>query len=368
MLKKRLHILVAGIALALSAPGMAKADQQVNVANWSHYIAEETVPSFEKQSSIEVNYGLYDSNETLEGRLLAGGTGLDVVVPSSYFLNHQAKAGVYEKLDKSKLPNWKNLDAGLLSKLAQHDPGNIYAIPYMWGTSGIGYNAAKVKEILGDEAPVDSWALVLDEGNAKKLAKCGITILDDPTDVLASVLRYMGKDPLVAKRADWRLAGAHLKKIVPYVRNFNSAQFVEELASGSTCVAIAYSGGALQAAQTAKEANNGNVIRYYIPKEGAPVWYDVLAMPADAPNKDNAYKFLNYLLEPEVIAKISNAVSYANANRISTPLVDQSMRDNPGIYPSDKVIANLFISPVMDAKQTRVINRIWVDVKTAAGK
>ncbi|WP_242667400.1 polyamine ABC transporter substrate-binding protein [Parendozoicomonas haliclonae] len=364
-MKKTLSALVAGISLAISVNGMASDDQQLNVANWSHYIAEDTVPNFQKQTGIKVNYGLYDSNEALEGRLLVGNSGLDVVVPSSYFLTHQAKAGVYEKLDKTRLPNWKNLDTGLLSKLALHDTGNTHAVPYMWGTSGIGYNAGKIKELLGENAPVDSWALVLDKGNAEKLAKCGITILDDPTDVLASVLTYMGKDPLKATNADWRAAGEKLKTIVPYVANFNSSQFVEELASGSTCVAIAYSGGTLQAAQTAWDAKNGNDIRYFIPKEGAPVWYDVLAMPADAPNKDNAYKFLNYMMEPEVIAEVSNTISYANANRAATPFVSESMRNNPGIYPSDEVIANLFITPAMDAKTTRLVNRIWTDVKMA---
>ncbi len=356
-------LLSVAVSISAISTGHAEEKPQLNVYNWSHYIAENTVSDFEKSTGINVTYSLYDSNEMLEGKLLAGRSGFDVVVPSSYFVPNQIKAGVYEELDKSRIPNWQNLDPILMEKLEAFDPGNRYTIPYMWGTSGIGYNVEKVKAVLGDDAPLDSWDLILNPENAEKLSSCGIAILDDPMDVLASIMVYQGKDPNSKNPKDWQAAGDHLAKIVPHIRYFSSSQFVDGLASGEICAAIAYSGGTLQASELGKK--DGINIRYYIPKEGATVWYDVLAMPKDAMNKESAYQFLNYILEPQVTADISNYVAYANANRKATPLVDDVMRNNDGIYPSEARLNSLFVVKSPDKKIVRTVTRAWNRAKTA---
>ncbi|MGP9436019.1 spermidine/putrescine ABC transporter substrate-binding protein PotF [Ewingella sp. AOP8-B2-18] len=362
--KKWLSGVVAGLAMAASVTASAE-EKTLHVYNWSDYIAPNTVPDFQKESGIKVIYDVFDSNEVLEGKLMAGSTGFDLVVPSASFLERQLAAGVFQPLDKSKLPNYKNLDPALLKMVAQHDPDNKYAIPYLWATTGIGYNVDKVKAVLGKDAPVDSWDLVLKPENLEKLKSCGVSFLDAPAEIYATVLNYLHLDPNSTKASDYTgAANDLLLKLRPSIRYFHSSQYINDLANGDICVAIGWAGDVMQASNRAKEAKNGVNVAYSIPKEGALAFFDVFAIPADAKNLDEAYKFLNYLMEPKVIAQISNTVYYASGNLAATPLVNADVRNNPGIYPPDAVRAKMFTLKVQDPKIDRVITRSWTKVKT----
>jgi len=363
--KKLLSGMVAGLLMAVSATTFAAEQKTLHVYNWSDYIAPDTLENFTKETGIKVVYDVFDSNEVLEGKLMAGSTGYDLVVPSSQFLERQAQAGIFQPLDKSKLPNYKNLDPEMLKLVAHNDHDNKYGIPYMMVTTGIGYNVEKVKAALGKDAPVDSWDLILKPENLEKLKSCGVSFLDAPSEVYASVLHYLGKDPNSTDPKDYTgAANDLLLKLRPSIRYFHSSQYINDLANGDICVAIGWSGDILQAANRAKEAKNGVNIAYTIPKEGAMVYFDMFAMTADAKNKDEAYQFLNYLMRPDVVANISNHVYYANANKESTPLLNAEIRDNPGIYPPADVRAKLFTQGVQSPKVDRVITRAWTKVKT----
>jgi len=362
--KKWLSGVVAGLVMAASVTASAE-EKTLHIYNWSDYIAPNTVPDFQKETGIKVVYDVFDSNEVLEGKLMAGSTGFDLVVPSASFLERQLAAGVFQPLDKSKLPNYKNMDPNLLKMVAQHDPGNKYAIPYLWATTGIGYNVDKVKAVLGKDAPVDSWDLVLKPENLEKLKSCGVSFLDAPAEIYATVLNYLHLDPNSTKASDYTgAANDLLLKLRPNIRYFHSSQYINDLANGDICVAIGWAGDVMQASNRAKEAKNGVNVAYSIPKEGALAFFDVFAIPADAKNLDEAYQFLNYLMEPKVIAQISNTVYYASGNKAATPLVNEDVRNNPGIYPPADVQAKLFTLKVQDPKIDRVITRSWTKVKT----
>lgn len=362
--KKWLSTVVAGVLMACSA-GATAADKTLHVYNWSDYISPDTVPNFEKQTGIKVVYDVFDSNEVLEGKLMAGSTGYDVVAPSSSFLARQLQSGVFQPLDKSKLPNYKNLDPELMKKLEQHDPENKYAIPYLWATTGIGYNVDKVKAVLGKDAPVDSWDLVLKPENLEKLKSCGVSFLDAPEEVFATVLNYLGKDPNSTDAKDYTGAATDLlMKLRPNIRYFHSSQYINDLANGNTCVAIGWAGDVLQAKNRAVEAKNGVNIAYSIPKEGALAFFDMMAIPKDAKNLDEAYQFLNYLMEPKVIADVSNKMFYANGNKASVPLINADIRDNPGIFPTPNAMSKLFVLEVQSPKLDRVRTRAWTKVKS----
>ncbi|AEX52419.1 spermidine/putrescine ABC transporter substrate-binding protein PotF [Rahnella aquatilis] len=362
--KKWLSGVVASLIMAASVTASAD-EKTLHIYNWSDYIAPTTVPDFQKETGIKVVYDVFDSNEVLEGKLMAGSTGFDLVVPSASFLERQLAAGVFQPLDKSKLPNYKNMDPELLKMVAQHDPGNKYAIPYLWATTGIGYNVDKVKAVLGKDAPVDSWDLVLKPENLEKLKSCGVSFLDAPAEIYATVLNYLHLDPNSTKASDYTgAANDLLLKLRPNIRYFHSSQYINDLANGDICVAIGWAGDVMQAANRAKEAKNGVNVAYSIPKEGALAFFDVFAIPADAKNLDEAYQFLNYLMEPKVIAQISNTVYYASGNKAATPLVNEDVRNNPGIYPPADVQAKLFTLKVQDPKIDRVITRSWTKVKT----
>ena len=361
--KKWLSGVVAGTLMAISAGSLA-ADKTLHVYNWSDYIAPNTVADFEKQTGIKVVYDVFDSNEVLEGKMMAGNSGYDVVVPSSSFLARQLQSGVFQPLDRSKLPNYKNLDPDLMKKLEQHDPGNKYAIPYLWATTGIGYNVEKVKAALGKDAPVDSWDLVLKPENLEKLKSCGVSFLDAPEEIFATVLNYMGKDPNSSDPKDYTAATDLLLKLRPSIRYFHSSQYINDLANGNTCVAIGWAGDILQAKNRAVEAKNGVNIAYSIPKQGALAFFDMLAIPKDAKNVDEAYQFINYLMEPKVMAQISNKVFYASGVKASLPFVDPAIRDNPGIYPTADTMAKLFTLKVQEPKLDRVRTRAWTKVKS----
>ena len=353
------------MTLAGAVAGAAQAQEKVlHVYNWSDYIAEDTLENFTKETGIKVVYDVFDSNEVLEAKLLAGSSGYDVVVPSNPFLAKQIKAGVFQKLDKSKLSNWENLDKSLLKALDPSDPGNQYAIPYMWGTIGIGYKVDKVKAVLGDKAPVDSWDLVFKPENIEKLKACGVSFLDSPTEILPAALHYLGYAPDSGKADELKKAEELFMQIRPHVAYFHSSKYISDLANGETCVAIGYSGDIYQAKARAEEAKNGVNVGYKIPKEGAGSFFDMVAIPADAKNVENAHVFINYLMKPEVMASITDYVQFPNANSASTPLVAEAIRTDPGIYPSQEVLQKLYTFPDLDPKTQRAMTRSWTKIKS----
>src|SRR6202047_1145138 len=370
---RRTAVLVLACVLVLRACGDHKSaspsgtgsggGKVLNLYIWSDYLAPETLSNFEKQTGIKVHVAYFDTNETLETKLLAGSSGYDVVVPTASYFERQIKAGVYLTLDKSKLPNLKNMDPQLMAKVALHDPGNAHGIIYTWGTNGIGYNEKMVRELMPD-APLDSWRMVFDPAVASKVAKCGISVLDSPAEMLRAVYSYLGKDPNSQSPDDLVLAEAVLTKIRPYIRNINSSEYMEALANGDICVAVGYNGDVMQARDRAREANKGIEIKYAVPKEGSILWFDMLAIPKDAPDPDSAYAYLNYIMTPQVIADISNFKRYANANAASQPLVLPSVRDDSGIYPPPEQRQKLAVQLADSSDQTRAITRVWQKFKT----
>ena len=347
-----------------AAPAPAGSGGELNVYNWSDYIGETTVDDFQKATGITVRYDVYDSNETLEAKLMAGNTGYDVVVPSGSFLGRQIQAGIYQKIDKSKLANYKNLDPQILEALAGFDPGNEYAVPYFWGTVGIGFNVDKVKERLGDNAPVDSLDLLFKPENAAKLQDCGIAMLDAPSDMFQTVLKYMGKDPHTSSEADYAEAAALFATIRPFVKYFHSSQYINDLANGELCAVIGWSGDVFIAASRAEEAGNNVHVDYRIPKEGSLLWVDSLAIPKDAKNVDNALKFIDYLNDPQVAANGVNYVSYASPNLAALDLVNPDIKNNPSIYPTPEVKKNLFPDMQVGPELERLRTRTWTAIKT----
>ena len=356
--------LFTSTALLTSTKVFAQDDQVLHVYNWSSYIAEDTIANFEKESGIKVVYDVFDSNEVLEAKLLAGRSGYDVVVPSNNFLAKQIRAGVFQKLDRAQLPNWKNLNPELLNALSPSDPGNLYAIPYLWGTIGFAYNVDKVKKVLGDAAPVDSWDLVFKPENMEKLKSCGVSFLDSPTEMLPAALNYLNIETGTQKSDDIKQAEALFLSIRPNVSYFHSSKYISDLANGDICVAVGYSNDLFIAQARANEANNGNHIEYVIPKEGAGSYFDMMAIPADATNVKAAHLFLNYLMKPEVIANITNEVSAANGNQAATPLVKDELRNNLGIYPNDATLKNIYTISDLPSKTQRVMTRTWTKIKT----
>ena len=350
-------------AVSGSAPGPAAAEKALNLYIWSDYLAANTLPDFEKQTGIKVHAAYFDANETLETKLLAGSSGFDVVVPTASYFERQIKAGVYLPLDKSKLPNLRYMDGLLMSKVAQHDPGNAHGVIYMWGTNGIGYNEKLIKALL-PKAPLDSWRLVFDPAVASKVAKCGISVLDSPAEMIRAVYSFLGKDPNSQSPDDLVQAEATLLKIRPYIRNINSSEYIEALANGDICIAVGYNGDVLQARDRAREAGKGIEIKYVVPKEGSILWFDMLAIPKDAPHPDSAYAFLNYIMTPKVIAEISNFKRYANADMQAQSLVDPAVRDDPGIYPPVEIREKLAVQLADSADQTRAITRVFQKFKT----
>jgi len=347
-----------------AAPAAPATEEKVlNVYNWSDYIDPAVLERFTSETGIKVRYDVFDSNEVLETKLLTGNSGYDVVVPSAYFLERQIQAGVFRKLDRSKLPNLANLDADIMQRAAGHDPGNEHGVVYMWGTTGIGYDAAKVEKILPG-APVDSWSLVFDPAVISKFKDCGVSVLEDPTDMVATVLLWLGKDPNSQSEADLKLAEQKLLAIRPYIRTIHSSQYIEDLANGEICIAVGYSGDMLQARDRAAEAGKPVDIRYSIPKEGALMWFDTLAIPADAPHPGNAHAFIDFLMRPDVAAANSDFVNYANANAVATPLVNEALRNDVSIYPTAEVKGRLQPNLSKSAEFTRQLNRSWTRFTT----
>jgi putrescine transport system substrate-binding protein len=356
-------LMLAALAGLVAVPAMAQ-DKVLHVYNWSDYIADDTVAKFEEATGIDVVYDVYDSNEVLEAKLLAGNSGYDVVVPTSQFMQRQIAAGVYQDLDKAKLPNLANMDPELMAAAAAYDPDNAHGVIYMWGTTGLGYDVAKVAERLGEDAPTNSWALIFDPAYAEKLADCGITMLDSPSDVLPSALAYLGLDPTTTDADELQQAADLIQGVRRYIRYFHSSQYINDLANGEVCVSLGFSGDIFIAAARAEEAGNGIEIGYSVPKEGALQWFDMMVIPADAPNPEAAHAWINFIMDPQITADITNYVSYANANEASMSLVDDAIRNDPSIFPPADVMAKLFPTVVYDARTDRVMTRLWTQVKT----
>jgi len=347
-----------------AASGTSATEEKIlNVYNWADYIEPKVLEDFQKETGIKVRYDVFDSNEVLETKLLTGDSGYDVVVPSAYFLERQIKAGVFRTLDKTQLPHLQNQDPELQAVVAKHDPDNAHSVIYMWGTTGIGYDALKIRAIMPD-APVDSWNLILDPKIVARFKDCGVSVLEDPTDMVATVLLWLGKDPNSESAADLALAEAKLLAIRPYIRTITSSTYTDDLANGEICLTVGYSGDILQARDRAAEAGRKADIRYSIPREGAILWFDTLAIPADARHPRNAHAFIDYLLRPEVAAANSNFIHYANANQASTALLDAALRNDPGIYPTPEVKAHLRPNLSKSAEFTRELNRAWTRFTT----
>lgn len=358
---KKLSILT----LALAASSAFAAEEKVlNVYNWNDYVAKDTVANFEKETGIKVKYDVYDSNETLQAKLLTGKSGYDIVVPSLEFAGKQIQTGVHKKLDKKQLSNYANLDAGILSKMTAADPGNQYLIPYMWGTTAIGVNEEKVKKALGGKLPADMWQLVFDPAITSKLKSCGISYMDTPSDVYSMVNIYLGKNANDFSKATLEAATAQLIKVRKDVKVFNSSP-IDLLANGDVCVGIAFSGDVYMAKNRAIEAKNNQKISYVIPAKGTIMWVDNLAIPKDAKHPENAHKFINYILKAKVAADISNTVFYANPNTKATPLVSKEIASDPNIYPTEALKKKLVAKKVIPAEEQRALTQFYTKFKTA---
>ena len=352
------------VGLLMAAPVLGQKERSVNFYNWSDYIDPTVLDNFSKETGIKVRYDTFDSNDTLEAKLLAGKSGYDVVVPTGYFLARQISAGIFQKLDKSTLPNLVNAWPEIASRLAVYDPGNLYAVNYMWGTTGIGYNVKAARDVLGPNAVIDSWDYVFDPAKIAKFKDCGVHLLDSSDDIMPAALHYLHLDPNSTDPGDLQKAADLLLKIRSYVRKFHSSEYLNALASGEICFVVGFSGDVIQAKKRAAEAKGGVAIGYAIPKEGAQLWFDNLAIPTDAPDVAQAHALIDYLLRPEVAAKNTNFISYANGNLASQKFVDRSILDDRTIYPDAATMANLYTIVAHDQKTQRLVNRLWTRIKT----
>jgi putrescine transport system substrate-binding protein len=359
-MKRLLLTLAATLALVGSAAAQGRV---VNVYNWSDYIDPQVLENFTKETGIKVVYDTYDNNEIVETKLLAGKSGYDVVVPSGPFLQRLIKTGVFRKLDKSKLPNLKHMWPEVMQRLQVYDPGNEHAVNYMWGTTGIGVNLQKVRQRLGDQS-LSTWDIVLRPEIIGKLKDCGVQILDAPEDIFPNVLNYLGLNPDSKRVEDLNRAGDTLYRIRGAVQKFHSSEYINALANGDICMAVGYSGDVLQAQKRAEEAKNKVEIAYFIPREGALMWFDSIAIPADAKNVEEAYAFIDYMMRPQVAAANTNFVAYASGNLAAKEFVKPEILNNPGVYPDEATFKRLFTNTAYDERSQRVVTRLWTRVKT----
>jgi putrescine transport system substrate-binding protein len=353
----------APAAAAPQASAPAAEEKVLNLYIWNDYLAPDTIENFEKATGIKVSVSNYGSNEELDSKLAPGNSGYDIVVPSASFYERQIKSGYFQKLDKSQLPNLKNMDPDIQERLAMHDPGNEYAVLHMWGTTGIGYNVAKVKAAMPD-APVDSWHLVFDPKVAKNFQKCGIAVLDSATEMFSMVLAYLGKDPNSQNPEDLKAAGDALMKFRPFLRYIDTQRMIGDLANGEICLAVGYSGDMLQSRDRAAENKTNQEIAYIIPKEGTIIWFDSYLIPKDAPHPRNAHTFINFMLQPEIIAAVTNAVNYANGNAAATQFVNKEVLEDPGVYPPKEVKVKLVPDLADTEETTRQMTRMWTRFMT----
>ncbi len=361
-------VLLATMAALAPSAAQVPSARVVNVYNWSDYIEQSVLADFTARTGIRVRYDTFDSNDTLETKLLAGKSGYDVVVPTAYFLERQIKAGVFQKLDKSKLPNLVYVWPDIARRLAAYDPGNQYAVNYMWGTTGIGYNVKHVRDVLGPELPLEaamaSWDMVFKPENLAKFRNCGVYMLDSPDDILTAALHYLGLNPNTKNEAELKRAADLLTQLRPFVRKFHSSEYLDALATGRICLVVGWSGDIKQAQKRAAEAKSGVEIRYAIPKGGAQMWFDNFAIPRDARNVVEAHEFIDYMLRPEVAAKNTNYLHYPNGNLASQKLIDPAILNDRTIYPDAETMRQLYTVASHDPKTQRLINRMWTRIKT----
>ncbi len=361
---KAKQLLLGAVLLAATLPAWAQ-DKVVNVYNWAEYTAPDTISGFEQATGIKVRYDVYDSNETLQAKLLlTGQSGYDVVVPSTHYAARQIEGGLFQKLDKSKIPNWKYLDQDLMDLVATVDPGNEYLVPWGYGTNGLGYNVTKVRSILGPDAPLTSWDMLFKPENAEKLKACGISVLDEAAQVFPAVLHYLGKDPNSSDQNDYKEALSLLKTIRPYIRQFSSSGYIDELAGGDLCMVYGFSGDVIIAQNRAVQAKKTDKIEYYIPDGGAPAWFDTMAIPKDAPHVDEALAFINYIETPQVHAAITNTMFYPNANKEARQYVKKEVAEHPMIYPPPEVARTLYVIKPQPIAILRLQSRMWAELKS----
>jgi putrescine transport system substrate-binding protein len=360
MMRAFLSSLVIGVALFT---GAAAQERTVNVYNWSDYIDPKVLEDFTKETGIKVVYDTYDNNEIVETKLLAGRSGYDLVVPSGPFLQRLIGAGVFRKLDKSKLPNLQHMWPEVMQRLQVFDPGNQHAVNYMWGTTGIGINVKRVQERLGQTA-LNTWDIVMRPELIGKLRDCGVHMLDAPEDIFPGVLNYLGLNPDSKRNEDLNRAGDALFRIRGNIQKFHSSEYINALANGDICMAVGYSGDVLQARRRAEEAKNGVEISYVIPREGALMWFDSFAIPADAANVNEAHEFINFMMRPEVAAANTNFVAYASGNLAARKFVNREILENPGVYPDEATFKRLFTNTAYDERSQRTLTRLWTRVKT----
>jgi putrescine transport system substrate-binding protein len=363
--------LAAGICAALLICGCdgrhqaapAAPDQVLNIYNWADYIGHHTIAEFEQETHIKVVYQLYDSNETLEANLLVGHSGFDIVSTTTGFYGRQIKAGAYLPLDRSKLPNWKNLDPAVLAVQAQADPGNRYAVPYLHAMNGFTYNVDMIKARMRDP-PIDSLAMLFDPAVISRFADCGVTFLDSPEDVIQLALAYLGRDPNSERAEDLKEAERVVMAVRPYIRTFDSNDYWHQLASKDICLAIAWSSDYSVAQALAREDGTGARLAFTLPKEGSNITYNAFLIPAAAPHPEAAHKFLNFILNPKVIAEITNDIHYGNDNVAARRYVDKNILQDPAIYPSPEVRARLYLPAEHGADYDRLRTRVWTHIKT----
>jgi putrescine transport system substrate-binding protein len=361
-----LPLVALALALAVSFAGepAAQGGRRVHFYNWSDYIDPTVLRDFTRETGIAVTYDTFDANEVLETKLLAGRSGYDVVVPTAYFLERQIKAGLFQKLDKTKIPNIVNVWPEIARRLAVHDPGNQYAVNYMWGTTGIGYNVKKVREILGGEARIDSWSVIFDPAQISRFKDCGVYMLDSADDILSAALHYLGLNPNTKSPTDLQRAADLMTRIRPAIRKFHSSEYLNALAGGEICLVVGFSGDVKQAQRRAAEAGSGVEIGYTIPKEGAQMWFDNLAIPKDARNVDEAHALINFLLRPDIAARNTNFIRYANGNLASQKYIDKAILEDRTIYPDQDLMQRFYTIAAHDQATTRLINRLWTRIKT----
>ncbi|EAQ63435.1 hypothetical protein MED121_23975 [Marinomonas sp. MED121] len=351
------------VCLSTPSYGQDEVNKSVNFYNWNDYITEEALESFTQKTGVKIQYDLFDSVDTVETKLLTGASGYDVVMSdASRRLKRQIKAGAFQKLDKSKLTNYQNIDPQILGWIENFDNGNLYALPYMWGTTGLGYNVNEVNQRL-PHAVKDGWGLLLNPDNVSKLADCGVMLLDDVEELYVATLLYLGKDINEASSANLKLVESHLKKIRPYIRSFSNSMYMTNLASGESCLAVGYNGSIFMVQDTADQAGNGIKLNYVIPKEGATLWFDAMGIPVDAPNPDNAHLLLDHLMEGEIMAGISNLVRFANGYSASVSYLESSLVENPGIYPPESIKNRLVPLPNFTPSFEKKLRRMWNRIK-----
>jgi putrescine transport system substrate-binding protein len=352
-----------GAAPHPDVPARTDDGRVVDLYNWADYIAPSTAQEFQGRTGIKLRVSTFETNETLESRLMTGDSGYDVVVPTAPYLQRQIRGGAYRPLDKKLLPNLANLDPALMERVALNDPDNAHSVIYMWGTYGIGYNVSEVREALGGPAP-DGWGLLFDPDYASRLQHCGIGTIDAPAGVIRLVLKYLGRDPNAPGPGDLEDAERVLLRIRPFIRTINTTNVIESMANGDLCIALGYNGDFVQARNRAREAKNGIQIAFLLPREGSLLWFDMLAIPKNAPHAANALALINFLMDPHVIAAISNYIGFANANIAATPFLDPSIASDPIVFPTPDQRRRLFVQAEDSPEQARALTRIWEKFKT----